>query len=116
MPRVVADICAARPIDLAIIDGIVTMNRGEGPWIPGCVMVKPGLLVAGTNPVCTDSVATALMGIDPSTDKGVGRIAEAENTMKLAEAYGLGTRDLKRIEVVGAPIAGNVLDFRSAKA
>jgi uncharacterized protein (DUF362 family) len=116
VPRVVADICAARPIDLAIIDGILTMTRGEGPWIPGCVPVKPGLLVAGTNPVCTDTVATALMGIDPGTDKGLGRIDAADNTMKLAEAYGLGTRDLKRIEVVGAPIAGNVFNFRAVKA
>jgi uncharacterized protein (DUF362 family) len=36
VPRVVADLAAARPIHLAIVDGIETMTRGEGPWIGGC--------------------------------------------------------------------------------
>ena len=35
IPRVVVDICAARPIDLAIIDGIDSMGGTEGPWSGG---------------------------------------------------------------------------------
>ena len=35
IPRVVVDICAARPIDLAIIDGIESMGGTEGPWSGG---------------------------------------------------------------------------------
>ena len=49
---------SARPIDLAIIDGIASISGGEGPWIPGVKPNHPGLLVAGTNCVCTDAVAT----------------------------------------------------------
>jgi hypothetical protein len=32
VPRIVVDECAARPIHLAIIDGITSMSGGEGPW------------------------------------------------------------------------------------
>jgi uncharacterized protein (DUF362 family) len=32
LPRVVVDLCAARPIDLAIVDGIESMGGAEGPW------------------------------------------------------------------------------------
>src|SRR5438045_5928200 len=32
VPRIIADICAARPIHLSIIDGITSMSGGEGPW------------------------------------------------------------------------------------
>src|SRR6266542_207041 len=49
VPRVVADLVSARPIDLAIIDGIESMAGGEGPWIRGLRLVQPGLLIAGTN-------------------------------------------------------------------
>ncbi len=104
VPHIVADICGARPIDLAIIDGVESVSRGEGPWIPGIRLIQPGLLIAGTNPVCTDAVATATMGYDPRAPKGVGVFAKCENTMLLAEAKGLGTTDLRRIEVAGLPI------------
>lgn len=114
VPRVVADLVAARPIDLAIVEGIVTMTRGEGPWIGGASVVKPGLLVAGTNPVCTDAVCTALMGFDPMADLGTAPFRRAENTMRCGELHGIGTRDLKRIEVVGAPIEPNVFRFRKS--
>ena len=33
VPHIVADLAAARPIDLAIIDGIESIAGGEGPWI-----------------------------------------------------------------------------------
>src|ERR1700736_1471384 len=42
MPRIVADLAAARPIDIAFIDGIETMAGGEGPWIRSVRAVKPG--------------------------------------------------------------------------
>ena len=49
VPRVVADLVAARPIHLAVIDGIETVAGGEGPWVKKLRPVKPGLLIAGTN-------------------------------------------------------------------
>lgn len=33
MPRAVVDLVAARPIHLAIVEGIKSMTGGEGPWI-----------------------------------------------------------------------------------
>ena len=63
VPRVVADLVAARPVHLAIIDGIHTMTGGEGPWAPKGRHVRPGLLIAGTNCVNTDAVGTGTHGI-----------------------------------------------------
>ena len=36
--------------------------------------------------------------------------------MRLAEAHGVGTRDLKRIEVLGTPIEAARFDMRSFRA
>ena len=114
VPRVVADLMAARPVHLSIIDGIHTISGGEGPWIPHCRPVKPGLLIAGTNCVNTDAVAMALMGFDPMADRGKAPFETSDNTLALAEGLGVGSRDLKRIEVVGTPIAKGRFDFRRA--
>ena len=35
VPHIVADLVAARPIHLAIIDGVESIAGGEGPWIRG---------------------------------------------------------------------------------
>lgn len=105
VPRIVADLVAARPIDLALIEGIETVTGGEGPWIEGLRLVRPGLLIAGVNPVTTDAVATAVMGYDPTVGRGTPPFRRCDNTLKLAEGLGVGTTDLRRIEVRGLPIA-----------
>lgn len=113
IPRIIADLAAARPIHLSVIDGIRTMAGGEGPWIRGGLRaVRPGVLVAGLNPVSTDAVATALMGFDPMAERGQPPFERCDNHLALAEAGGAGTRDLKRIEIAGVPIAGAVYRFR----
>jgi uncharacterized protein (DUF362 family) len=112
VPRVVADLAAARPIHLSIIDGIETVAGGEGPWIKGFRTVPAGLLIAGTNCVTTDAVCTALMGFDPMADRGTAPFETCDSTLKLAEELGIGTRDLKRIEVLGLPIAKGRIEFR----
>jgi len=114
VPRIVADLVAARPIHLCIVDGIQAMTGGEGPWTPGRNVVKPGLLVAGTNGVNTDAVCMALMGFDPMADRGTPPFETADSTLRLAEGLGVGSRDLKRIEVVGTPIAKGRFNFRRA--
>jgi len=112
VPRTVVDLCAARPIHLAIIDGIKTMTGGEGPWIrEDCKGVAPGVIMAGTNAVSTDAVAMAVMGFDPMADRGTPPFEECDSILKLAETAGLGTRDLKRIEVRGTAIAEARFDF-----
>ena len=101
VPRVVADLVAARPIHLAVIDGIYTMTGGELPnqqrgWIHK--PVHPGLLIAGLNCVATDAVATAVMGFDPMAERGTAPFQKCDSTLWLAEHLGVGTRDLSRIE------------------
>jgi len=114
VPRVVADLVAARPVHLAIIDGIHSMAGGEGPWCDHVRHVQPGLLVAGTNCVATDAVSTALMGFDPMADRGTPPFETCDSTLRLAEQLGVGTRDLSRIEVLGTPIAKARFNFRRA--
>jgi uncharacterized protein (DUF362 family) len=108
VPRITADLVAARPIHLAVIDGIYSMTGGELPnqnksWIHK--PIHPGLLIAGMNCVSTDSVATAVMGFDPMADRGTPPFETCDSTLRLAEHLGVGSRDLSRIEVLGTPIA-----------
>ncbi len=117
IPRVAVDLVAARPIHLAIVDGIETQTSAEGVATgaqPGrkIHLVKPGILVAGFNPVCTDAVATALMGFDPGADRGTPPFENCDSTLKLADEAGIGTRDLKKIDLVGVPIRNLQLPFR----
>jgi uncharacterized protein (DUF362 family) len=112
VPRTVVDLISARPIHLAIVDGIKTMTGGEGPWIREDVQpAAPGLLVAGTNPVNIDAVSMALMGFDPMADRGAPPFERCDSTLRLAEDVGVGTRDLSRIEVAGVAIADAKFDF-----
>jgi len=114
VPRVVADLVAARPVHLAVIDGIHSEAGGEGPWCDHVRHVQPGLLVAGTNCVATDAVCTALMGFDPMADRGTPPFETCDSTLRLAEQLGVGTRDLSQIEVLGTPIAKARFTFRQS--
>ncbi|MCL4793751.1 MAG: DUF362 domain-containing protein [Bryobacteraceae bacterium] len=108
VPRIVVDICAARPLHLNVIDGIATMAGGEGPWNRGVRPVEPGLLIAGFGMVETDAAGTALMGFDPMAKRGQAPFENCDSTLELAEARGLGTRDLARMDIRG----GRVEDLR----
>ena len=111
VPRIVADLAAARPIHLAIIDGVETTAGGEGPWIRNLRVVKPGVLIGGLNPVCTDAVAAAVMGYNPRAARGTAPFQTCDNTLALAEAHGVGSTDLHRIDVRGVPIAQAMYRF-----
>ncbi len=107
VPRITVDVCAARPIHLAIIDGITAMSGGEGPWSgeSRLKVTTPGVLIAGLNPVSTDAVATAVMGYaNPRAPRGVKPFQDCDNHLLLAEKAGLGIADLAQIEVRGLPI------------
>jgi uncharacterized protein (DUF362 family) len=105
VPRIVVDVCAARPIHLAIIDGITSMSGGEGPWCGDVATLKftnPGVLIAGLNPVSTDAVGTAVMGYqNPRAARGTKPFHFCDNHLLMAEQAGLGTADLAQIEVRG---------------
>ncbi len=108
VPRIVTDLVASRPVHLAVIDGIYTMDGGELPNQGGGTLhypIHPGVLIAGRNCVSTDAVAVAVMGFDPMADRGTPPFETCDSTLRLAEHKGVGTPDLNRIEVMGAPIA-----------
>jgi uncharacterized protein (DUF362 family) len=111
IPRIVVDLCAVRPVDLSIVDGIETIRGGEGEWNSGIEMMKPGVLIAGRNQVCVDTVCTAVMGYDPRARRGEGPFLRADNTLLLAEAAGLGSADLSRIEIAGLSIKEARVNF-----
>jgi uncharacterized protein (DUF362 family) len=113
IPRIISELAAAVPIHLSIVDGIFTMAGGEGPWNRGGVRpIRPRVLLAGLNPVCTDAVGTAVMGFDPMAAKGTAPFERCDSTLELTERLGVGTRDLKRIEVVGQTIESVKFDIR----
>jgi uncharacterized protein (DUF362 family) len=88
------------------------MTGGEGPWVGEDLQpAAPGVLVAGLNPVNTDAVSMALMGFDPMAVRGTPPFEQCDSTLALAEGVGIGTRDLRKIEVVGAGIAEAKFDF-----
>ncbi len=113
VPRVTADLVAARPVHLAIVDGIETMTASEVPC-PKSHAVKPGVLVAGTNCVSTDAVCAAIMGFDPMADRGTAPFEKCDSTLRLAEQLGVGSRKLDQVELAGTPIAQVRFDFRKA--
>ncbi len=100
VPRHIVDAVGIRPIDLVILDGIETVSGGEGPWLKGLAIQEPGLLLAGRNAVCTDSIATAVMGYNPMAKPATGPFP-GDNHLALAAALGLGSNDPKQIEIVG---------------
>ena len=115
VPRIVADLLGARPVDLAVIDGVESIRNGEGFWNDHVEAVQPRLLFAGRNPICTDAVATAAMGYDPAA--GHGRFPfPGENHLLWAAEAGVGTVDLKRIEVAGLPIKDALSRFKQPPA
>lgn len=117
LPRITVDIVKARPIHLAIIDGIETQAGGEGVEPPEETRrrirpVKPGVLIAGLNPVATDAVAAAVMGFDPMAGRGKPPFENCDSILRLAEEAGIGTRDLSKMKVTGVPVAGVRFLFR----
>ncbi len=112
------DLVAARPIHIAIIDGIETQTAtGATVLDPGSHrqirQVKPGVLVAGFNPVAVDAVGAAVMGFDPLAPKGKAPFENCDNMLQLAAEAGLGVCDLGKIEIAGAPLKTVQLAFRS---
>jgi hypothetical protein len=83
-------ICAMNavvPTHLAIVDGLEGGN-GRGDFI------RLDTLIAGTNPVATDTVACRLAGVT----------AIEHRQFQLAAEYGLGPCTMDQIEVMGVPL------------
>jgi len=73
-----------------IIDGMIGSELDEVDGKP----IQMDLLMSGRDIVATDAVGSAVMGIDPRRVR----------YLSLAEAKGVGTGDLAKIEILGEPI------------
>jgi hypothetical protein len=73
--------------------------------------MTPGVVIVGRNPICVDSVGMAVMGYSPQADRGTSPFIRGDNSLKLAEAVGIGTTDLNRIEVAGMSIKDARINF-----
>jgi uncharacterized protein (DUF362 family) len=114
VPKVIIDLNKARPINLSIIDGVLTTEAGEGPWISALTPIKPGVLFAGKDPVATDSIATAAMGFDPLADFPNEPFVNGINHLNLAAKAGMGTNRLDEIKVVGAKLKDVTVKFTTS--
>ncbi len=114
VPWTIVDENAARPIHLAIVDGITTIRGGEGWWNPSIGPIAPGVIVAGFDPVATDAVSMAVMGFDPRAADYAAPFEARLNHVLMAEQAGLGTADLSQIEVRGLSIEEAVTPFRAS--
>lgn len=114
LPGVINDLLAAFPLHLGIVDGVMTTERGEGPWIKAMTPIDPGALVAGKNVVATDAVATAVQGFNPSADDYANPYNNAQNHLRIASSRGMGPYRLEDIDIVGEKLEDVVHPFRAA--
>lgn len=113
VPRFIVDLAAAFPIDLVVFDGISVIQTAEGWWNGSMSSVtRPGVLIAGMNPVCTDSVAAAVMGFDPNAPDKTLPFINGTNYLALARKRGLGENRISEIEVVGVDLAKARFEFQ----
>jgi uncharacterized protein (DUF362 family) len=94
----IADLASLLPPRLTVIDGVVA---GEGHETRGRPLPM-NVVIAGVDPVATDAVGAAVMGIQPATVQH----------LLYAEQKQLGTLDLRAIQVLGEPIAQVQQRFR----
>jgi uncharacterized protein (DUF362 family) len=97
----IADLASIAKPRLAVVDGIIA---GEGHETNGRP-VEMNLIIVGKDPVAVDTVGAAVMGIPPRKVKH----------LLYAEKKGLGTYNLKEIEVVGEPIEKVRRNFKRSR-
>lgn len=97
LPRVLVDMAAWMRPCLNVVDGIVAANKSEWHGTP----MRPGVILAGTNCVATDSVGARVMGFDPEGDYPNHPYFYRRNAIKLAAEIGLGPNQTDEIEVIG---------------
>ena len=120
VPRITVDIVRARPVHLAIIDGVETQTAGADAALEPdakrkLLLVKPGVLIASLNPVCADAVAAAVMGFSPTAARGAAPFENCDNTLALAGEAGIGANDIGKIEVAGTPVDRVRMAFREQR-
>jgi hypothetical protein len=97
LPRVLRDLAWLFRPCLNVVDGITALNQSEWHGQP----LRPGVILAGTNIVATDSVGARVMGYDPDGDYPDHPFFYRRNVIKLAAEAGLGPNTPDAIEVIG---------------
>lgn len=110
-PRVIIDLNMAFPLNLAVIDGIQTVQGGETDAVPGALPIDPGLLFLGQNPTCVDSIATLAMGFDSLARFPMPPFVRSDNYLNLAYNLGMGTNLPEQIEVLGPALEEITVPF-----
>jgi len=110
LPETICDLNAARPVHLAVIDGIKNSTGGEGSWCSNFAPCSKHALFAGLDPVAADSIGAKIMGLDPEaasfplpapiTD-GTATSSTTDNHLYLLNGKGIGTNQLSEIQLVG---------------
>jgi uncharacterized protein (DUF362 family) len=102
LPESICDLNGARPVNLAVVDGIHNATGGEGVWIPTFQPYQSHVLFAGKEPVSTDSIGAFLMGLDCEAKTlplpGGGT---CDNYLYLLNQNGVGTNQVGSIEILG---------------
>jgi uncharacterized protein (DUF362 family) len=75
-------------------------------------VTRPGLLLAGRNPVCTDAVAAAVMGFDPEAPDRTWPFVNGANQLALARQRGLGENRRKELEILGPKLEAARFHFQ----
>jgi uncharacterized protein (DUF362 family) len=94
----IVDMVRANKLGLVVIDGSMAME-GNGP-VKG-TLVKMDVIIAGTNPLATDMVGAAVMGIQPWEVP----------TFVTAQATGMTPTSLAEIQIVGEKISAVTKKF-----
>jgi len=100
LSKKLVDLASIIKPSVAVIDGIIA---GEGHETSGNP-VEMNLVIAGIDPVAVDAVGAAVMSIPP----------EKVKHLRLAKEIGLGTSDLKQIDILGEPIEKVKKKFRTS--
>lgn len=96
LAKAIVDICSVQGFDLGIIDGLTTVHYqslAEKVFAPSLTK-RTNMVIASTDMVAVDAVATRIMGLNP----------EKILHIKFAAQRKLGTADLPKIEIRGKKI------------
>ena len=91
LPQKLADIMWGKKPDITVLDGVMGQERDQAEH---GTPIDMGIIIASTDTVALDAVASSAIGLDPF---------EVETT-KAAHDSGLGIGDLAQIDVVGESI------------
>ena len=107
LPKSICDLNLARPVHLAVIDGVQNAHGSEGNWNNTYVETDDHILLAGKDPVATDSIGAYFLGLNPEAQtlklpalQGQDR-GSADNHLYMLHQKGIGTNLLSEIEIVG---------------